>query len=107
MSARDEPAGFNPIWQAIKGWDIQRAPGAGYHGPTGDDVRTILSALTAAGYVILPAEMTAEQAARSLAGSAMADRMRVSAPDIYALLVKARRATWREMVAVMGESGDE
>lgn len=50
MSA--EPLGFEPIWQAIKGWDIQREHGAGYHGPTGDDVRAILSALAAAGHVI-------------------------------------------------------
>ena len=55
------------------------------------------------GYVILPADMTAEQAARSLAGSGLAQRLRVSNPDLYALLVEARRATWREMVAVMGE----
>jgi hypothetical protein len=63
--------------------------------------------LTAAGYVILPAEMTAEQAARSMAGSAVADRLRVSSPEHFALMVEARRATWREMVAVMRESGDE
>jgi hypothetical protein len=67
----------------------------------------LTAALAAANYAILPAEMTAEQAARSLAGSGLADRVRVSAPDIYALLVEARRATWREMVAVMGEGSDD
>jgi hypothetical protein len=54
MSA--EPLGFEPIWQAIKGWDIQREHGAGYHGPTGDDVRAILTALAAAGYAVVPVE---------------------------------------------------
>jgi hypothetical protein len=73
----------------------------------GEMADAILSVLTAAGYVILPAEMSAEQAARSLAGSALADRLRVSSPEHFELLVEARRATWREMVAVMGESGDE
>jgi hypothetical protein len=72
-----------------------------------DEDRIALAHVLAPGLAILPADMTAEQAARSLAGSAMADRVRVSAPDIYALLVEARRATWRQMVAVMGESGDE
>jgi len=47
-----EPMGFDPMWQAIKGWDICRESGGGYHGPTGDDVRAILSALTAAGLVV-------------------------------------------------------
>lgn len=36
---------FEAIWQAIKGWDIQRTPGAGYAGATGTDVMTILNAL--------------------------------------------------------------
>lgn len=56
MSGAAEPLGFDPIWQAIKGWDIQREHGAGYHGPTGNDVRTILAAFTAAGLVVVPAE---------------------------------------------------
>lgn len=55
-----EPMGFEPIWNAIKGWDIQREHGAGYHGPTGDDVRHILSALSAAGYAVVPKEPTRE-----------------------------------------------
>lgn len=52
MSAHNEPPGFDAIWHAIRGWDIQREHGAGYHGPTGDDVRAILSALSAAGWVV-------------------------------------------------------
>lgn len=36
---------FLAVWNAIKGWDIQRTPGAGYAGATGDDVCTILEAL--------------------------------------------------------------
>jgi hypothetical protein len=56
---------------------------------------------------ILPADMTEAQAARSLAGSGLAQRLRVSSPETYAEMVERRRATWREMVAVMGESGDE
>lgn len=38
---------FNAIWQAIKGWDIERNPGAGYAGATGTDVMSILTALRA------------------------------------------------------------
>jgi len=40
----DDPR-FEPIWQAIKRWDIQRNPGAGYAGATGTDVQIILDAL--------------------------------------------------------------
>lgn len=36
---------FNAVWNAIKQWDIQRHPGIGYAGATGDDVCTILEAL--------------------------------------------------------------
>lgn len=36
---------FDAIWQAIKGWDIQRNPGDGYASATGTDVMTILNAL--------------------------------------------------------------
>jgi hypothetical protein len=66
-------------------------------------VEAAARALTAAGYVILPAEMTEAQAARSLAGSPVAERVRVSNPELYAEMVERRRATWRQMVAVMGE----
>jgi hypothetical protein len=59
------------------------------------------------GFVLLPADMTEAQAARSLAGSGLAQRLRVSSPETYAEMVERRRATWREMVAVMRESGDE
>jgi hypothetical protein len=61
------------------------------------------AALTPAGYVILPAEMTVEQAARSLDGHALADRVRDVNPEMFARLVEMRRATWRQMVAVMQE----
>jgi hypothetical protein len=43
----DDPR-FDPIWQAIKRWDIQRNPGAGYAGATGTDVQIILDALDGA-----------------------------------------------------------
>lgn len=36
---------FEPIWQAIKGWDIQRSEGAGYAGATGTDVQIIIDSL--------------------------------------------------------------
>lgn len=36
---------FLAVWRAIKDWDIQRSPGIGYAGATGDDVCTILEAL--------------------------------------------------------------
>lgn len=36
---------FELIWQAIKGWDIQREPGRGYAHATGDDVRTVVDAI--------------------------------------------------------------
>lgn len=39
---------FEPIWQAIKGWDIQRKKGAGYAGATGTDVQIILDAIATA-----------------------------------------------------------
>lgn len=39
---------FEAIWQAIKGWDIQRSPDhPGYAGATGNDVMHILNALDA------------------------------------------------------------
>lgn len=39
---------FNAVWQAIKGWDLQRESGLGYSGATGTDVCTILDALARA-----------------------------------------------------------
>ena len=38
---------FEPIWQAIKGWDIQRRHGEGYAGATGTDVQVIIDAIEA------------------------------------------------------------
>jgi hypothetical protein len=63
---------------------------------------TILAEYTARGFVVLPAEMTEEQARRSLAGNRLADRLRDVDPEHFARLVESRRATWREMVKVMG-----
>jgi len=34
---------FNAIWDAIKGWDLERERGEGYAGATGTDVMTILN----------------------------------------------------------------
>lgn len=36
---------FNVIWEAIKGWDLERVPGEGYAATTGTDVMTILNSL--------------------------------------------------------------
>ena len=36
---------FNRIWQAIKGWDIQRKHGVGYAGANGTDVQIIIDAI--------------------------------------------------------------
>lgn len=36
---------FNAIWEAIKGWDIERKRGEGYAGATGTDVRAIQNSL--------------------------------------------------------------
>lgn len=36
---------WEAIWQAIKGWDIERAPGAGLAHATGDDVQHIFNAI--------------------------------------------------------------
>ena len=36
---------FNKVWEAIKGWDIQRREGEGYAHATGTDVMIILNAL--------------------------------------------------------------
>lgn len=46
-----EPEGvlFDRIWEAIKGWDLERKPGEGYAGATGDDVRTIIDAMVEKG----------------------------------------------------------
>lgn len=38
---------FEAVWQAIKGWDISRHNDGLYAGPTGNDVRHILDALSA------------------------------------------------------------
>lgn len=54
-----------------------------------------------AGYVTVSAEMTEAQAAASFAGSPVAMRMQYQNPDLFAKLIEARRATWRELVRVM------
>jgi len=36
---------FNAVWEAIKGWDLERERGEGYAGATGTDVMIILNAL--------------------------------------------------------------
>jgi hypothetical protein len=36
---------FTAIWEAIKGWDLERTPGEGYSGATGTDVRAIQNSL--------------------------------------------------------------
>lgn len=88
----EEPAGFEPIWQAIKGWDIQREHGAGYHGPTGDDVRTILAALRAAGYAVVPVDATEAQtrAAAHLDWNAQIDP---TWGEIYRVMIAAAEDT--------------
>lgn len=65
-----EPLGFDAVWDAIKGWDICRDGSCSYHGTTGDDVRTILAALTAAGF---PPRSDAEVAAQ-VAAAVLAER---------------------------------
>lgn len=40
----EEPQ-FNAVWEAIKGWDLERTPNAGYADATGNDVMHILIAL--------------------------------------------------------------
>lgn len=42
---RDDEKIGDAIWRAIKGWDLEREPGAGYAGTTGTDVVTILDAI--------------------------------------------------------------
>ncbi len=42
----DDPL-FAPIWETIKGWDIQRQSGLGYAGATGTDVQLIVNAIRA------------------------------------------------------------
>lgn len=36
---------FEPIWNAIKTWDLERSPGELYANATGTDVQTILDAI--------------------------------------------------------------
>lgn len=42
---REHDERFNAVWEAIKGWDLQREGDSGYAGATGDDVCSILEAL--------------------------------------------------------------
>lgn len=42
---------FEAVWQVVRRWDLERAPGDGYDGANGGDVRAILDALDA-----IPAE---------------------------------------------------
>jgi hypothetical protein len=57
---------FEAVWQAIKGWDIQRSPGQGYAGATGNDVMHILKALGAASAIGRAGETEAEWSVRCL-----------------------------------------
>ena len=36
---------FNAVWNAIKGWDIERSEGEGYANATGTDVMIVLNSL--------------------------------------------------------------
>lgn len=38
---------FEPIWQVIKNWDIERRRGEGYAGATGSDAQRIIDAIEA------------------------------------------------------------
>jgi len=77
------------------------------NGGQGKRADAILTALTAAGYAVVPIEMTPEQARRSLAGHAVPDRVREANPAEYERLVAMRQATWRQLVQAMGETTDE
>jgi hypothetical protein len=94
-------------WHEAAGKALSKGPWTGDAGWRWDQHTeqgtALTAALTAAGYVILPAEMTSEQAARSLDGHALPDRVRDVNPEMFATLVRLRRATWRQMVAVMQE----
>lgn len=94
----EEPAGFEPIWQAIKGWDIQREHGAGYHGPTGDDVRTILAALRAAGYAVVPVQPTKEMI---LAGDTAQDDCTDMDRDSYGTSWRVRSDAYLDIYRAM------
>jgi len=61
-----------------------------------------LTAEMVPGYAVVPVEMTPEQARRSLAGHALADRVRDANPAAYERMVAMRQATWRQMVKAMG-----
>jgi len=61
----------------------------------------ILRRAAEAGFVLVPAEMTEAQAIRSMAGHALADRVRDVNPAEFARWVQMRRATWRQLVAAM------
>ncbi len=77
------------------------------NGGQGKRADAILSALHAAGFAVVPVEMSEAQARRSLDGHALADHMRDVNPDEFARLVKQRRATWRQMVEQMRENAGE
>ncbi len=63
----DDPLG-DAIWEAIKRWDLEREPGAGYAGSTGTDVLTIIAAVRP---LLDAAVERAERAERELRESAM------------------------------------
>jgi hypothetical protein len=65
--------------------------------------RLALARALVPGFAIVPLEMTPEQARRSLAGHAVADRVRDANPAEYERMVAMRQATWRQLVAAMGE----
>ena len=44
MENGKEASMFERIWKAIKHWDVETKENEGYHGLTGDDVRTVIDA---------------------------------------------------------------
>jgi hypothetical protein len=98
-------AGAQAMWSASVGRDplLWAYIGEAFKNQWRHRARACLSALAAAGYAVVPIEMTPEQARRSLAGHALADRVREANPAEFARWVEMRRATWRQLVAAMGE----
>lgn len=70
---------FEAIWQAIKGWDLERSPGELYAHATGDDVRTILKSIEP---IIAQREHEAELRGRIAEARYAADRVGVT-DDYY------------------------
>jgi hypothetical protein len=105
MTQRMVEAGARAIYDArVRGYFRWDDASEGNKNRSCEFARACLAAVHAAGFAVVPVEMTDEQARRSLDGNRLADRIRDVDPEHFARLVESRRATWRQLVTVMKEA---